>query len=93
MLVQTPPLKLAMPPGDLGPDDHASPDPTQRSLFAAARKRPSTKGHDGVWSEMPSSELAGCICIFDPATLEISVVIHFPRTGIRQIGRQHTGFG
>lgn len=47
-------------------------------LFLHARGELSRAGYDGIWFEMPGTDLEGAVCIFDPAILRIARVLHAP---------------
>ncbi len=83
MVVEAAPLCLAVA-RDWRATICGGPDlfPTDREiaieLFREARLRLMDEGFDGVWCEMPGTDLAGAVCVFGPEKLRIVEVLRRP---------------
>lgn len=54
-----------------GPDLHLEDREVARARFAVARTRLRGQGFDGIWCNMPGTDLESAICLVDPARIRI----------------------
>lgn len=83
MVVETGPLRLATASDRRtiiwgGPDLHETDREIGWPAFDRLRRVLLEDGYDGVWCEMPGTDLEGAVCILDPSRLRIVEVLEAP---------------
>lgn len=58
-----------------GPDLHLEDREVARARFAMARERLRDQGFDGIWCNMPGTDLESAICLVDPACIRVAGAI------------------